>query len=410
MVPELMFDEPRPGRPPRHLADLDAAGRASAVAELGLPAFRAKQLAHQYYGRLIADPRQMTDLPAAVRDRIAGAMFPNLLTASADITCDAGQTRKTLWRAVDGTMFESVLMRYPRRNTVCISSQAGCGMACPFCATGQGGLTRNLSTAEILEQVRAGAAALRDDFGDRLSNVVFMGMGEPLANYARVLAAVQRITARPPSAATAVQRYLPYATVLIGLALIALGGWLLLGRGLTALTPRSLGVRWAPTVRLGSMYGYGISYAVASLSCTIGPFLAVTGAGLRGGSVVGSVAIYLAYVAGLTLVVGVLAVAAATASSALADRLRRILPFVNRISGALLVVVGLYVGYYGLYELRLIAGVGANPQDAVIAAAGRLQGALAGWVNQHGAWPWAVLLVVLVVGAFAGTWFRRVRR
>lgn len=190
------------------------------------------------------------------------------------------------------------------------------------------------------------------------------------------------------SAATAVQRYLPYATVLIGLALIALGGWLLLGRGLTALTPRSLGVRWAPTVRLGSMYGYGISYAVASLSCTIGPFLAVTGAGLRGGSVVGSVAIYLA----------------------LADRLRRILPFVNRISGALLVVVGLYVGYYGLYELRLIAGVGANPQDAVIAAAGRLQGALAGWVNQHGAWPWAVLLVVLVVGAFAGTWFRRVRR
>lgn len=177
MVPELMFDEPRPGRPPRHLADLDAAGRASAVAELGLPAFRAKQLAHQYYGRLIADLRQMTDLPAAVRDRIAGAMFPNLLTASADITCDAGQTRKTLWRAVDGTMFESVLMRYPRRNTVCISSQAGCGMACPFCATGQGGLTRNLSTAEILEQVRAGAAALRDDFGDRLSNVVFMGMG-----------------------------------------------------------------------------------------------------------------------------------------------------------------------------------------------------------------------------------------
>ncbi|OSC42328.1 23S rRNA (adenine(2503)-C(2))-methyltransferase RlmN [Mycobacterium decipiens] len=199
MVQELMFDEPRPGRPPRHLADLDAAGRASAVAELGLPAFRAKQLAHQYYARLIADPRQMTDLPAAVRDRIAEAMFPNLLTASTEITCDAGQTRKTLWRAIDGTTFESVLMRYPRRSTVCISSQAGCGMACPFCATGQGGLTRNLSTAEILEQVRAGAAAMRDDFGDRLSNVVFMGMGEPLANYARVLAAVARITAPPPS-------------------------------------------------------------------------------------------------------------------------------------------------------------------------------------------------------------------
>ncbi len=99
--------------------------------------------------------------------------------------CGAPSTRTT---------FESVLMRYPQRNTICISSQAGCGMACPFCATGQGGLRRNLSTAEILEQVRAGAAALRDDFGDRLSNVVFMGMGEPLANYARVLAAVRRIT------------------------------------------------------------------------------------------------------------------------------------------------------------------------------------------------------------------------
>jgi 23S rRNA (adenine2503-C2)-methyltransferase len=199
MVQQLVFTEPRPSRPPRHLADLDAEGRASAVAELGLPAFRARQLAHQYYGRLIVDPRQMTDLPAAVRDLIAETMFPNLLTAVAEVTCDAGQTRKTLWRALDGTTVESVLMRYPQRNTVCISSQAGCGMACPFCATGQGGLSRNLSTAEILEQVRAGAAALRDDFGDRLSNVVFMGMGEPLANYARVVAAVRRITDPPPN-------------------------------------------------------------------------------------------------------------------------------------------------------------------------------------------------------------------
>ena len=198
MVQQLVFSEPRRGRPPRHLADLDEQGRASAVAELGLPAFRGKQLAQQYYGRLTADPRQMTDLPASVRDAVAEAMFPNLLTAARDIACDGGQTRKTLWRAVDGTTFESVLMRYPQRNTVCISSQAGCGMACPFCATGQGGLDRNLSTAEILEQVRAGAAALRDDFGDRLSNVVFIGMGEPLANYARVVAAVRRITEQPP--------------------------------------------------------------------------------------------------------------------------------------------------------------------------------------------------------------------
>jgi 23S rRNA (adenine2503-C2)-methyltransferase len=195
MKQQLIFEAPRRRLPPRHLADLDETERIDAVAALGLPPFRAKQLAHQYYGRLIADPQQMTDLPAGVRGQVAEALFPNLLTATREVACDGGQTRKTLWRAVDGTTFESVLMRYPQRNTVCISSQAGCGMACPFCATGQGGLTRNLSTAEILEQVRAAAVTLRDEWGDRLSNVVFMGMGEPLANYARVLAAVRGITA-----------------------------------------------------------------------------------------------------------------------------------------------------------------------------------------------------------------------
>ena len=214
------------------------------------------------------------------------------------------------------------------------------------------------------------------------------------------------------SAASTVQRYLPYGTVVIGVVLVALGVWLLSGRELTALAPRQLGPRWAPTVRLGSMYSYGVSYAIASLSCTIGPFLAVTAAGFRGGSVVTGVSVYLAYVAGLTLVVGVLAIAAATASSALADRLRRLLPFVSRIGGALLVLVGLYVGYYGVYELRLFGDISAdaNPQDAVITWAGRLQGALAGWVHQHGVLPWAVALCVLVAGAFAAAWRWRVRR
>ena len=199
MKQELVFDAPRRGLPPRHFADLDAAERAAAAAELGLPAFRAKQLAAQYYGRLVVDPQQMTDLPAGVRDVVSHALFPPLLSVVRQVECDAGDTRKTLWRGQDGATFESVLMRYPNRNTVCISSQAGCGMACPFCATGQGGLTRNLSTAEILEQVRDAAATLRDGpGGERLSNVVFMGMGEPLANYARVVAAVSRITAAPP--------------------------------------------------------------------------------------------------------------------------------------------------------------------------------------------------------------------
>ena len=99
MVQELVFEEPRPSRPPRHLADLDAAGRASAVAELGLPEFRAKQLAHQYYGRLIADPRQMTDLPAAARELIAQTLFPTLLTAATEITLARWLKPPTLGRA-----------------------------------------------------------------------------------------------------------------------------------------------------------------------------------------------------------------------------------------------------------------------------------------------------------------------
>jgi cytochrome c biogenesis protein CcdA len=210
------------------------------------------------------------------------------------------------------------------------------------------------------------------------------------------------------SAAATVQRYVPYLTVVIGIVLVALGVWLLLGRELMLLTSRYPGGRWAPTAQLGSMYGYGVSYAIASLSCTVGPFLAVTAAGVRRGSLVGSASIYLAYTAGLTLVVGVLAVAAASASSALVNRVRRILPYVNRISGALLVLVGLYVGYYGLYEVRLLSAR-ANPSDSVIAAAGRVQGVLAGWVHRHGAGPWLLAFAVLMAGALAVAWYRRAR-
>lgn len=213
----LVFDAPRRGMPPRHLADLDAAGRHAAMAELGLPKFRADQIARQYYGRLQADPDQMTDLPAAVREKVAQALFPPLLTPLRQVVCDAGETRKTLWRAGDGTLLESVLMRYPDRATLCISSQAGCGMACPFCATGQGGLNRNLSTAEIVDQVRAAAADLRDGAVSggpgRLSNIVFMGMGEPLANYKRVVNAVRRITSPAPDGLGISQRNVVVSTV-----------------------------------------------------------------------------------------------------------------------------------------------------------------------------------------------------
>src|SRR5580692_4905746 len=159
-LPAGLAAAPRRRSPPRHLADLDPAGRRKAAAELGQQRFRADQLSRHYFGRLTDDPADMTDLPAGERTELAGLLLPTLLTAERELTCDQGTTRKTLWRAFDGAYIESVLMRYPGRVTMCVSSQAGCGMACPFCATGQAGLTRNLSTAEIVTQVFAGARAM----------------------------------------------------------------------------------------------------------------------------------------------------------------------------------------------------------------------------------------------------------
>jgi 23S rRNA (adenine2503-C2)-methyltransferase len=199
----LVFDEPRGRRkPPRHLADLAPEERKALAVELGLPGFRAKQLASHYFARLVDDPAAMTDLPAAQRDQLVEELLPSLMTPLRTLEADKGTTRKTLWRLFDGALVESVLMRYPDRVTMCVSSQAGCGMACPFCATGQGGLQRNMSTAEIVEQVVAGARALaRGDVpgGEgRVSNVVFMGMGEPMANYKAVIGAVRRLTDPTP--------------------------------------------------------------------------------------------------------------------------------------------------------------------------------------------------------------------
>ena len=200
---ELVFESPRRGKPPRHLADLDVAARREAVVGLGLPAFRADQLSRQWFARLEDRPERWTDVPADLREPLAAALTPTLLTPVRTLTADAGTTVKTLWRLHDGSLVESVLMRYPGRVTMCVSSQAGCGMNCPFCATGQAGLTRNLSTAEIVEQVLAGSRALaRDEVAGgpgRVSNVVLMGMGEPLANYAAVVAALRRLTDDPPA-------------------------------------------------------------------------------------------------------------------------------------------------------------------------------------------------------------------
>jgi 23S rRNA (adenine2503-C2)-methyltransferase len=138
-------------------------------------------------------------------------LLPQLLTPIRTLTADNGRTIKSVWRLHDGALVESVLMRYPRRVTICVSSQAGCGMNCPFCATGQEGLTRNMSTAEIVEQVVHAARLLRRgtlDVGEidaeaqssplRVSNVVFMGMGEALANYSAAIGAIRRITDPAP--------------------------------------------------------------------------------------------------------------------------------------------------------------------------------------------------------------------
>lgn len=200
---ELLFDAPvRRRKPPRHLADLTTLERRELVQEMGLPAFRADQVSRQYFTRLARDPADWTDVPAAQREQLGEALTPSMMTLVREVTCDNGTTRKTLWRLHDGVLVESVLMRYPERVTMCVSSQVGCGMNCPFCATGQSGLTRNLSTAEIVDQVVAGAAELsRGEVPGgvgRVSNVVFMGMGEPMANYDAVMRAVRRLTEASP--------------------------------------------------------------------------------------------------------------------------------------------------------------------------------------------------------------------
>nr|WP_274636910.1 23S rRNA (adenine(2503)-C(2))-methyltransferase RlmN [Microbacterium bovistercoris] len=202
--PLLQFASPRRGKPPVHLADLTHTQRVEKVVELGMPAFRAAQLEKHFFTHGTHDPAAMTDLPAEGREAFVHGMLPPLLTEVRRLRTDRGDTIKFLWKLHDGALVESVLMRYPGRITLCVSSQAGCGMNCPFCATGQAGLTRNMSAAEIVAQVvRANRVIADGELGDpravghtgeRVSNIVFMGMGEPLANYARVMHAVRVMT------------------------------------------------------------------------------------------------------------------------------------------------------------------------------------------------------------------------
>ena len=159
------------------------------------PSFRASQLHEWLYEHPVLTADEMTNLPASVRDSIGDHLWP--FEVEVDQSADNGRTRKWLFRAPDGAAIEAVLMGYPRRTTLCISSQVGCAMGCTFCATGQFGFDRHLEAGEMVAQVAYANAYLRrfpiDGCPDRVTNVVYMGMGEPLANYERVRESLRRL-------------------------------------------------------------------------------------------------------------------------------------------------------------------------------------------------------------------------
>lgn len=159
------------------------------------PSYRADQLREWLYVNPVLHSQDMTNLPRELRERISGSLWP--FEVETEQSADNGTTRKWLFRAPDGAAIESVLMGYPKRATLCISSQAGCALGCTFCATGQFGFDRHLEAGEIVAQVAYAKAFLRQigmpGVPDRVTNVVFMGMGEPLANYNRVRESIRRM-------------------------------------------------------------------------------------------------------------------------------------------------------------------------------------------------------------------------
>jgi 23S rRNA (adenine2503-C2)-methyltransferase len=190
------------------LYDLSYDELAALLAGWGEPGFRVDQVWHWLYQSLAGDFRSMSNLPATLRERLDAEAELRLLTPLAEEESTTGQTRKVLFRLEDGATIESVLMDYYERTTACISTQAGCGMGCTFCATGQGGLVRNLSAGEIVAQVIYFARELREQELEQanelgyqvqlpehpVSNVVLMGMGEPLANCDATWQAIETLT------------------------------------------------------------------------------------------------------------------------------------------------------------------------------------------------------------------------
>lgn len=203
--------------------------------------------------------------------------------------------------------------------------------------------------------------------------------------------------------AGAVQRWLPIATVAIGLALVLFGLFLLAGRTLVLHVP-FLRLTADPAASPRTMGLYGVSYAIASLGCTIGPFLAVTATTFRAGNLIDGVAAYVAYGLGMGIVVATLAIGAALTSRAVADRFRQLIPQLTRLSGLLLIVAGLYVGWYGWYELRVYAG--GSTDDPVVEVAAGFQTQVASWVEAAGVGSFAIVLAAFAFGAWLVAWRR----
>ena len=184
------------GRPGLSGVPLDAL--TAWLAEQGEPAYRARQVADAVWGSQVGSIAEARTLPAALRAELEAAYRFDTVTDTDVREADGGLTEKMLHRLDDGALVESVLMHYParsgsrERHTLCISSQAGCAVGCPFCATGELGFGRDLEVAEIVDQVRFAARRLAAD-GKRLTNIVFMGMGEPLLNLDRVLASIEAL-------------------------------------------------------------------------------------------------------------------------------------------------------------------------------------------------------------------------
>jgi 23S rRNA (adenine2503-C2)-methyltransferase len=164
------------------LYDLSFEEIESTMRDLGQPAYRARQVHEALYRQLVASPAQMSTLPATVRSELASRYVVNPLHPVRELVTDSGETIKLLYQTADKQFVESVVMFYPDRTTVCVSCQVGCAVGCAFCATGLGGLQRNLTAGEIIVQVIDAARVARKQ-GRTISNVVMMGMGEPFHNY-----------------------------------------------------------------------------------------------------------------------------------------------------------------------------------------------------------------------------------